>query len=188
MLSCKFLIIITFLCGIYNSSSAKESESSNNTYSKHTEYYDLVGTPPKSGNSKKEIVFESGSEPEKIYKSAHNEINKLINYVNFGILIAIFYMSTGFRVRNKCLVLFSCVFSIFSLFLNYIGTWMQIQYNNQLIQSNNPQNLNSDCIFMFMGIFTFLAASLFCILSYGYLFDISSDCENCAKKKSRDIE
>lgn len=187
MISYRILILVFFLCGINSNSFAEQLEINNALKFENMASIFNSGrtTETKLNESEKEDHKKSEdnmsqNKLEQMYDFAHNEINTLTHYVNFGILIAIFYMSAGFRVRKKCLVLISCLMSIISLFFNYIGTWNQV--TNFMDMDIMELKICSDIIFSIMVLPTLIAVIFFCILSYKYLFDTNSECENCSKK------
>lgn len=80
----------------------------------------------KSTNNSMNSNKETRKDLLEIRANSHNELNHLINYISFGILIAIFYMSSQFRRKNRDLVTIVSLCAVISVALNfYLTSWMK---------------------------------------------------------------
>lgn len=114
-----------------------------------------------------------------IYTGSWNEINDLLRFVGFGILIAIFYMGSNFRTLHRISVLLTSFLASLSLLLNYIGCALQRQTSEALIRKNDTSQLQyeyavmigrDNCLFFVIQFILLFAVVSFCYIAYRYFF------------------
>lgn len=124
-----------------------------------------------------------------------SELNYLIRYVAFGILIAIFSMNSIFRRENKNLVIGTSVAAMLSLSLNFGCCFYLYKKAPELLEISYKKKVQdivsmygdlvafSNKAFCTITIILFVATILFCFLGYKYLFYIDSDRQHIKRRK-----
>ena len=137
--------------------------------------------------NKAETDQKNKNDLNKIYVESYEELNGLVRYVSFGILIALFYMCNNskikrrFLIKNKCLFTLSSLSSILSLFLNYIGTAYQLFNSEKLLTKQADRageglyelKIISDHFWYLKHFILFVALIVFLRLAYKYFIALT---------------
>lgn len=144
----------------------------------HPIAHDYMPMPTQSPESRDN--YQIKRKLDKAYEENTKEIVSLHNYVGFGVLIAIFYMNTDFRVRKKIPIIFTSIFSILSIFFNYLGCNYLVRKLLDLYKEIDQKPLASDysklfdkheCFLNAVQFFLVLAVIGLLFLGYHFLFD-----------------
>ncbi|MGV8948880.1 MAG: hypothetical protein ACOH2E_05905 [Candidatus Paracaedibacter sp.] len=116
---------------------------------------------------------------KKVYVASQKELNSIISYVGFGILIAIFSMGANFRIKNRLLVNFSLSFAIGSIILNFLACLILYQTSKSSLmeakdtaRAQGYSNMSDFSNYLFWGlvILLTLAAATFGWLGYKFMY------------------
>jgi hypothetical protein len=133
-----------------------------------------------------------------VFDDAFKEMNNRLNYIAFGILIAIFYMCTNlkctsFAIQHKTMVIISSLFSILTLALNYICCTLQVHISEEVLlkgcsnwySAYNEMRIMTNCIWYVMQFTIIMSIIIFLILAYNYFFKNELEYTYTSTKKQK---
>lgn len=174
----QLLILITLFLGAGNIEAQESSKASE----KNLFVQEPLASQPLSQSSQNTEDIRNMA--QKTYKNAAEELNSLIRYIGFGILIALFYMHNHSTKNNKhrfnlCIALITASTTLLALLFHTAMHLHMLTEAEKIIMATSTEGLRCSytcmrgiSMMLFWGCLCFLGVSTisFLILAYEYFF------------------
>lgn|GEM_PF-7036667 len=178
----QLLILITLFMGAGNIEAQDSLKTQETSQKKHN--FAQEPPAPKQLPQSSQSTEDIRNMAQKTYKNAAEELNSLIRYIGFGILIALFYMHDHSTKNNKhrfnlCIALITASTTLLALLFHAVMHLHMLTEAEKIIAAPSTEGLccSYTCMrgismMLFWGCLCFLGVSTisFLILAYEYFF------------------